>query len=164
MRICWKRFGLAVGIAVSLILSIGQPAIAAPYWQEFTVTAKWHCTGRLSSDNSIADVRACVVVNGNYAQPVVRVRNTISTFIDLQTVVSISSGGSGYEDSCNPSNLGGGLQRACFGSTMHGRCGDEIRAGIYTDVRRSGYPPWSSVIWTSGDPGDNLNPVKFCQT
>jgi len=158
-----RRSALAVAAVGGLLLATAQPAVAAPYWQTFTVTSKWHCTGRLSSDNSIADVRACVVVNGNYAQSVVRVRNTTSAFIDLRTVVSISASGDGYEDSCDQTVLGGTLQRACFGSTMHGSCGVKIRASIYTEVARTD-GNWSTVYWTSGDPGADLNPVKFCMT
>jgi hypothetical protein len=146
----WKGPALAIGIVLGLLVSTGQPAQAAPYWQTFTLSSNWHCSGRLSSPTSIADIRVCVVINGNYAQAVTRIRNTTSSWIDIVSdpTALIENGSTAAIDSCNVSSLGAHLERACFGATVQGACGDIIYADTYSEVRKTG-GGWSTASgWT----------------
>jgi hypothetical protein len=150
MKRWWTRSVLAIGVVVGLVLSTAQPALADVYWQTYTLTSKWHCTERLSSPTSIADVRVCVVVNGNYAQAVTTVRNTTSDFIDINGYYTNLYVAGEQEDfgRCNLSALGAGLQRACFGRTISSPCGISVWAYTQTGVRRDRNYAFS---WVTGN-------------
>ena len=150
LRRCWKRSTLALGVVVGLLLSTAQPAMADPFWQTYTLTSKWHCTDRLSSPTSIADVRICVVVNGNYAQAVTTVRNTTSDWIDIDSYYTnlYKAGTEEHIGRCNLSALGATLQRACFGNTVSGSCGISVYAMTQTGVRRNNNYAFS---WVNGN-------------
>jgi hypothetical protein len=136
---------MAIGIAFGVILAAAAPASAAPYWQSFTPNGSWHCK-QISSSSAIADVQACVVINGRYAQPVLTIRNKTSAFINIEGDTVLDNGEEELSvGDCDPSQLGPNLARACFGPTVSGSCGHTIYGWSAAAIARlSG--PWSTAV------------------
>jgi hypothetical protein len=153
----WKRSALTAGLVIGLVVLTGQPAAAYPTWQTFTTNSTWHCSGRLSSPTSIADIRVCVIVNGNYAQAVTRIRNTTSDWIQIASEPTklIKNGQTAAENDCDQSNLGATLERACFGATISGSCGTPVKAYTWSLVRRVG------ATWSTAS-GETDSGFRYC--
>ncbi|MFI5850321.1 hypothetical protein ACIA8B_17050 [Micromonospora chalcea] len=147
----WKRLFVVASAAMALVLSVGQPAIASPYWQTYTFNSTWHCA-QVSTNTSIVAISSCVIVSGNYTQAAVVVTNNTSGFIEIQTevpptanqtemLVVYKNGAAAKRDYCLQSALGPGLSRACMGGTISASCSDYAKtlAGVDVDVNDTRY-------------------------
>ncbi|KAB1908529.1 hypothetical protein ACFWRG_07430 [Micromonospora tulbaghiae] len=123
MRSTLSRLIVALASMTAAILVFPASAQAAPGWQSYTYTSKWHCS-QASSDTSIAAVSVCVVVNGQATQAVVTVTNKRSSTIQIQapTLTLYSVGQPLSTVSCNFSYLTANQTTACFGPTFQRTC------------------------------------------
>ncbi|WP_433281944.1 hypothetical protein [Micromonospora sp. CA-244673] len=129
MRPTLSRLIVALASMLAAILAFPASAQAAPGWQPYTYTSKWHCS-QASSDTSIAAVSVCVVVNNTATQAVVTVTNTRSSTIQIQapTLTLYSVGQALSTVSCNFSYLTAHQTTACFGPTFQRTCSQNAQA------------------------------------
>ncbi|MET7471775.1 hypothetical protein ACFYON_01645 [Micromonospora sp. NPDC005686] len=123
MRFPLSRLIVALASTMAAVLAFPASAQAAPGWQSYTYSSKWHCS-QASSDTSIAAVSVCVVVNGQATQAVVTVTNKRSSTIQIQapTLTLYSVGQPLSTVSCNFSYLSANQTTACFGPTFQRTC------------------------------------------
>lgn len=122
---------ISVGLAFLLVLigAWASPAFAYPYWQNYSVTGKWHC---VDHGDLHMDIYSCVVVNGNATQAVAIVGNFSGHVgsIYAPRIRLWKAGGLQYTVECYESTLNYPLSRACFGPTRTYPCGTNVQAQI----------------------------------
>jgi hypothetical protein len=118
---------MLLALAASIFMT-SSPASAAPYWQTYTLTSKWHCTPKSLGSNYIT-AQSCIIVNGEATQGAVIVTNVSGSPITIDgTTEFIEAGFVQYTDGCFTSTLNSGFTRACMGTTFLWNCTVYVQA------------------------------------
>jgi hypothetical protein len=125
-----RRSVVLAGLAITMLVGGSLTASADPYWQEVSITTKFHCSPAAAHPISGLSVRTCVVVNANATQSVAIVSNmsTFAVSIEAPNVELWVNGSLSYDRNCLKSTLNPGFVRACFGPTQQRPCGTWVRA------------------------------------
>jgi hypothetical protein len=122
-------------LAAATVVGATATASAAPYWQSYAKTNRFHCDEQVTWSPGVYS-ETCVVINGTATQAVVIVDNYSGSAVNIEALnVRLWHNGTIASDvDCLASTLNTGNGRACFGPTKQFPCNHAVQAFSWINI------------------------------